>query len=107
MSEIDVGKMDRKISILGRTLNTSTVGGGEESYSEVRACWAEVVPMTGAEFFQNNGSYTKKAAKFRIHYYSALASTMQISYQGLIWRIVGFVEVGLRAGHEIIAEARE
>ncbi len=100
------GPMDREIIIQQVSLADNSFGSSQvPTWSTFATVWAQVTPMKADERFVSAQKYASKVNKFRIRYLTGLLPTMRISYDGVIWKILGLSEMGRHDGHEILAES--
>lgn len=102
------GKLDRKIRIeRDEGATQDSLGAQVESWDKLRDCWANVVPVNGAEVFRSGKDTASQAARFFVRYFSGLSEKDRISFEGKTWDIIYFREVGRREGLEIVAQVHK
>lgn len=104
---LNAGELDRKIVIKSVSITRSSSGAIVESLSDFMTVWAKVVPLSANERFSSDATHAALINSFITRYISGLLPTMQISYDNLLWRITGILEMGRHEGHRILAEAIE
>lgn len=101
------GRRDRKIIIQRSSMSETVIGAPEPAWSTLHELWAEVVSVGGKEQGASGREMSARLSRFVILYKPGLKESDRISYDGMIWDIIAFRELGFREGIEITAEARE
>ena len=69
--------------------------------------WAQVIPVSGREYFDAAAARAEKLTRFRIWWRSGVTEAMRIVYDGRIYDVRSIIEIGRRERLEIAAEATE
>ena len=105
---MDPSNLDRRITIQEPVVSKD--GYGEDvvtGWTPVATVWAQVIPVSGREYFDAAAIRAEKTTRFRIRWRSGVTEAMRIVYDGRSYDILGIVEIGRREGLEIRAEAIE
>ena len=100
--------MDRRITIQQPVVSKD--GYGEPiitNWTPVATVWAQVIPVSGREYFDAAAARAEKLTRFRIWWRSGITETMRVVYDDRNYDIRSVVELGRREGLEIAAEATE
>jgi SPP1 family predicted phage head-tail adaptor len=100
------GKMDRRISLLRRSLARNEHGEQVETFTEYATVWAEKRDVNGREYFTAQQVVAENTARFFIRYRSDVLLTDRISCGGRTYNLTHVAEIGRKDGLEIIASAR-
>ena len=103
---MQAGKMDRRITLLRRTLTRNAQGEQVNTFTEYATVWAEKRDVTGREYFAAQQVIAENTARFFIRYRDDVALTDRISYAGRTYDLTHVAELGRQDGLEIIAFAR-
>lgn len=105
---MQAGKLDRRITIQEPVISQDDYGEPVVTgWADVATVWAQVVPVSGREYFDATAVRAEKTTRFRIRWRSGLTEAMRIVYDGRNYDIRSIVELGRREGLEIRAEATE
>lgn len=105
---MQAGKLDRRITIQEPVVSQD--GYGEPiatRWSDVATVRAQVIPVSGREYFDAAAVRAEKTTRFRIRWRRGVTETQRIVYDGRNYNIRSIVEIGRREGLEIAAEATE
>jgi len=102
---VNIGEFDRIITIQRAVESTDSIGTVTQSWVDIGAVYASVIPMTGTEVFRSGMTSAAEVARFRLWFVSGLTPKDRISYDGKIWNIKYLREIGRRCLHEVLAEA--
>lgn len=101
------GALDRRVTILQRTVTQDDAGQAVESYSEVAEVWAEVTDLRGREFFAAASVNSEMVTRFRLRYRGDVTTKHRLGHAGRQYDIIqNPIEIGRRAGIEVLARAR-
>lgn len=104
---MDAGRLDRRIVIEARSVTRAESGEEVESWAALATVWAQLLPMTGREFYSAGGAQNVPAetARFRVRWLSSVTPQHRIQADGKTWNIRNVAEIGRREGLELTAEA--
>lgn len=102
---INIGKLDRIISIENPINTKDTFGGDVILWHEYHRCFAGFVGFSGKESEESDKETSTSVKKFLIRYYSGINEAMRIVYNGRNFDITRIDEYG-RDGLVITAEAK-
>lgn len=100
------GRMDRRITLLQRSLARNSAGEQVATYTELATVWGQRLDVTGREFFTSQTTIAEGSARFRIRYRSDLTTVDRLSEGGLTYDIQQIAELGRQDGLELVAVAR-
>jgi SPP1 family predicted phage head-tail adaptor len=103
---VQAGKLDRRVTILQRSLARDEYGEQVEAYDELATVWAQKLDITGREFFASQKVIGEGTARFRVRYRTDIDLVDRLSYDGHQYDIKQLVEIGRRDELEIIATRR-
>jgi SPP1 family predicted phage head-tail adaptor len=106
---MSAGILDRRITILRRTLTRNDHGEQVATYAELASAWGQKLDVTGREFFSAQRELAEGTARFRIRYRTdiTLGLTDRLSVGGVEYDIVQIAEVGRQQWTDIVAVARK
>lgn len=84
---LEVGKLDRRITIQSATTAPDAYGEPIETWSDLATLWAQVVPLGGREFFEARQVNAEQTVRFRIRYRADITREMRVIYDGLTYGI--------------------
>ena len=93
------GKLDRQIVIQVKSETPNEYGEPEESWSTHATVWAQARQVNAYQRFQSSAELSARVTVFRIRHLSTVTEEMRVSYDGLIWNILGIAEI--ERGHEM------
>jgi SPP1 family predicted phage head-tail adaptor len=102
---IQIGKMDKLITLESKTTAANAIGEMIETWSTLAEVWAEETPIGGSESFRANRPLSALTSKFSIWYRDDVGPKERINYAGRVWNISQVRELGRREALEITAEA--
>lgn len=97
---IDPGQLDRPITIQRRTLIDGPFN-QIEVWADHLSTWAMMRRQSEDEEFAANQYYEVRVATFVTNYTDDVTAVDRLVCEGIIWRILGVGEVGLKHGLEI------
>ena len=100
------GSLDRRLTILRRTLARNAYGEQVEEFETLDTVWAAKLDTTGRELFTAKGTIGENSTRFRIRYRSDLYLTDRLSYNGTEYDITQIAELGRKDGLELVAVAK-
>jgi len=102
---MQIGKLDRRVTIESVTLAADGYGGQVETWALLATVWAQVVPLTGRELFQAQQVNAEAEARFRIRWRSDVTPKMRIKHDGDTYEVLYVAEIGRREGLDIMTKA--
>jgi SPP1 family predicted phage head-tail adaptor len=107
MPELEIGKLDRLITIQALTQSTGTEYSEPlESWADWAKVWANVYSGAGREFEMARQITAEIDTMFQIRYRSGVVDTMRISYDGRIYDIYRIQEVNRKRRLNVFCKAR-
>ncbi len=103
--KVQIGRMDRKITLRQRVLSRDSMGGVSETWQDMAVVFAEKLDIIGREFIAAQQVNAEISTKFRIRYRVDINTTWRISYDGRDYDIISIAELGRRRWLEIMANA--
>lgn len=100
------GALDRRVTILRRTLTRNAYGEQVETFTSLGDVWAQKLDVTGRELFSARNTLAENTTRFRIRYRSDLVLTDRLGYGGDEYDILQIAEVGRQDALDIVATAR-
>lgn len=100
------GTLDRRVTVLRRSLTRNEHGEQVETYSDLVTVWAQRLDTTARESFTAQTTIAEGTAKFRMRYMSDLLYTDRLSCESREYDIVQIAELGRREATEIVGIAR-
>lgn len=85
---IEIGKLNKRITIQQKVLITDDEGYQKEDWKDVATVWSKVENLHGREFFQAQAVNSKASCKFTIRYKKGLSTAMRILYDGKLYNIL-------------------
>lgn len=97
------GLLDRRVALLKRSTVRNPEHGEDEVFKETEQMWAQVVPVSGRDFFAAAQTHNERTIRFRTRYRTDIETTDRLGYQQQQFNIVAIAELGRRDGLEITA----
>lgn len=97
---IKTGRLNKRISFLNPISGTDSLGQDKLTYEEFRTVWATVVPYKSNDSSLYGKKTPEASHKFYIRYRSDITPDMRISYNGKLFKMVGY-PVDLEEKHEL------
>ena len=97
------GSLDRRVTLLRRTLSRNVHGEEVVEFDELDTVWAQKLDVTGREYFSSQHVVAEGTARFRLRYRSDLSVTDRIAYGGHTYDIQQVAELGRREALDIVA----
>lgn len=104
---MNIGPLDRKITIQKQTATRGTAGGQSITWPTYHSCWAQKVEKAGNEAINNQATVATNQTTFFIRYKSGITENMRIVYDSENYWITFIKEHGRYAFLEIKAEKRD
>jgi len=106
---VQIGKLDRRITIQRAATARGAAGGVVESWVDVCTCWAgwEPMPLRSGESFVADQRTAKQKCVFTIRFREGIDSKMTLLHDGQRYDIEDVEEVPRRRGLRLKSYARE
>ena len=104
---IKIGELDRRILFQNPVETKQSNGELLISWNSHGYRWAKVEPFMATEINENERLSVYSKATFTVRYDSALNEKMRIYFDGKIYNIQGYTEIGRRQFMTIEAETRQ
>jgi SPP1 family predicted phage head-tail adaptor len=98
------GKLDRRITIQVKTATRDNFGAEIIAYNTLATVWAEVLPISGREYFTASQFVPEAQFRMRIRFREDFDETAQILYDGTVYDILYIAEIGRADGLEILVK---
>lgn len=98
------GKLDRRVQIKVKTSTRDSYGAEILTYSVLATVWAEVVPISGREYFAAAQFIPEATLKIRMRFREDFDETALISYDGVDYNILYIAEIGRADGLEVLVK---
>lgn len=98
------GKLDRRVQIKVKTSSRDSYGAEILTYSVLATVWAEVVPISGREYFAAAQFVPEATLKIRMRFREDFDETALISYDGVDYNILYIAEIGRADGLEVLVK---
>jgi SPP1 family predicted phage head-tail adaptor len=104
---MDIGKMDRLITIQAPTVTYDSEGSASKSWSTGYQVWGEVIQKGGRETFRHEQVSAEADIIFRIYYNATVIPdrTQRVVYNSTNYNIVDVRELGYGERWEIMAKS--
>ena len=107
MSRIDIGQLDRRVTLQSPTYSTGATGEAVATYSTAATVWAKVEEMAPTERVVSDKTTMIQRITVTIRYHATLDATWRIGHGTDTYLIVGRQEVGRREWLTLTAELIE
>lgn len=99
------GALDRQITLQAPTYTKDGTGQDVVSWTSVATVWAHARQLRAKEQVSGSDEVQSEQVLFTVRWYSGLANTWQLLYEGRQYRIIGAPrEIGRRHWQQITAE---
>lgn len=98
------GKLDRRVQIKVKTSSRDSYGAEILTYSVLATVWAEVVPISGREYFAAAQFVPEATLKIRMRFREDFDETALISYDDVDYNILYIAEIGRADGLEVLVK---
>ena len=102
---MNIGRLDRRITIQSFTEAQDAVGELIKTWSDLITVSASKLDVTGRERFAARQELAQETTVFRIRHRTDINVEMRISYDSKLYDIEGLAELGRREGLDITATA--
>ena len=98
------GKLDRRITIKVKTATRDSYGAEIIGYTTLDTVWAEVMPLSGREYFVAAQFVPEAQLKIRIRFREDFDETAKITYKSTDYDILHIAEIGRQDGLEVVVK---
>ncbi len=98
---LNIGKMDRRITIERESETVKPSGSIIKAWATVATVWAEIVQQTTNEFFTGYGEAETGTVIFRVRYRPGITTANRVTYAGQVYDLKEIKELGRRDGLEL------
>lgn len=98
------GKLDRRITIQALTVTPNIEGAGIDSWSAGTTVWADKIPKTVSEAFQNQQELATADLVFRVRNISGITETSRVVYNSKNYDIIGIQEIERNQGFDLFVK---
>lgn len=98
------GKLDRRIRLEQRTETQNSFGEAVIAYTLFAEVWAEVLPLSGREFFVAAQFVPEAQLKIRIRWVDGLDERFRVVHEDVNYDILRIAELGRKEGIELIVK---
>lgn len=91
---INIGNMDRRITIERSTETVKSSGDVVKAWTIVAVVWAEIIQQTASEFFTGYGEAETGTVIFRVRYYPGITTADRVTYNGNSYGLKEIMEFG-------------
>jgi SPP1 family predicted phage head-tail adaptor len=102
---LNIGSMDRRITIERQTETKKASGSVVKSWTPVATVWAEVLQQTANEFFTGYGEGETGTFIFRIRHFPGVTTADRVTYYGTPYGLKEIKELGRKDALELRGEA--
>lgn len=104
---MNIGRLNRRISIHRRTISKDSWNHDVESWGEYARTWSDVKRKDGSESQIGEQRVTINKTEFIIRFRTDIQTTDLIEYESEFYDIESIVEIGFHEGLRIIATLRD
>ncbi|WP_105386067.1 phage head closure protein [Neorhizobium alkalisoli] len=91
---LNIGNMDRRITIDRQTETVNPSGDVVKAWTPVAMVWAEVLQQTATEFFTGYGEAETGTMIFRVRYRPGITTADRVTYNGQSYGLKEIKEIG-------------
>ncbi|TIX89292.1 phage head closure protein [Rhizobium sp. P44RR-XXIV] len=102
---LNIGNMDRRITIERETEGTKPSGDVVKAWTPVATVWAEVLQQSASEFFTGYGEAETGTVIFRVRFRPGITTADRVTYDGIAYGLKEIKEIGRRDALELLGEA--
>lgn len=95
---MNIGKLRYRIAIQEPGSNQDDYGNIVDDWQDVATIWADIVPVSGREYFGANQQNSETSYKIYIRYLDGITAKMRILHDGVVYEILA-VLADKRAGY--------
>ena len=95
---MNIGKLDRYITLQSVSTSVDAYGQPVESFSTLASVWAKIEYKSEVEKFENEQLRAVSSIDFTIRYRTDITEQMRISYDSNTYQITGIAEIGRGEG---------
>ena len=85
---MSAGKLKHYVTIQQLSGTKGTAWNTTDTWEDLKAVWADIIPMRGKEFFQAEKVNTNVTHKIVVRYTSSITPKMRITWKGRIFKII-------------------
>lgn len=89
---MNIGKLNRRVSLLKRFVTRDEYGGEVTDWKTVGRVWANVAPEYGIEYLQSQQVTAETIVKITLRYNPEITVENRIEYNGKLYEIVGVMD---------------
>lgn len=94
---MQVGALDRRLTIQGFTTTRDPESNEEiQTWADLGTVWANKRDVSAREFFSAGSDNSEQVSVFTIRWRTGLTSLLRVIYEGQVFDITGFSEIGRR-----------
>ncbi|MBB4955523.1 SPP1 family predicted phage head-tail adaptor [Agrobacterium vitis] len=101
---LNIGKMDRRITIEHETETVKPSGSVVKTWAPVATVWAEILQQTASEFLTNYGEAETGTVIFRVRFRPGITTADRVRYDGIAYDLKEIKEIGRRHALELRGE---
>ncbi len=102
---LNIGKMDRRITIEHETETVKPSGDVVKAWAPVVTVWAEILQQTASEFLTGYGEAETGTMIFRVRFRPGITTADRVRYDGETYNLKEIKEIGRRHALELRGEA--
>ena len=87
MEEIDIGRLNKRVTFLKYKECTDGMGQSRQTLVPVKKVWAELSPVKGGEFYEAQKLREETTYKAYVRYFKGVSSDMYIQYKETLYEI--------------------
>jgi SPP1 family predicted phage head-tail adaptor len=84
---MDASRMRHRVVLQQAVMTVDELGGQVRSWSNIATLWAQIVPKSGGELFQNQRRVPQYRAEVTLRYRSDITTDFQLLVEGEPWEI--------------------
>jgi SPP1 family predicted phage head-tail adaptor len=102
-----IGRLDRRIKLLARSVNRDGFGGASEQFTEIAEVFAGFIPDRGGELSRTNDAQrqTQLTVTFRVRWRDDLNTVMRVQFDGADYDVKAVLPIGRHVGADLQAVA--
>ena len=98
------GKLDKRVTIKVKSATRDSYGAEIIGWSTLATVWAQVMPLSGREYFTAAQFVPEAELKIRIRFREDFDETAKITYNNIDYDILHIAEIGRQDGLEIVVK---
>lgn len=92
---VDIGRLKQRISFCKLEEKEDKLGQSKQFVKEVKKVWANIIPISGKEFYEAKKLAADASYKIYVRYLSDIEPDMFIKYKEKIFDITSVVDMGM------------